>query len=278
MLAGSASDPPASTAPAVGVSSRDVYQAETVRLLRAVHGPDARIVLLQHNGHLQRVPLALMAGVVVRSCGTYLDAEFGVDYRAIGLTAYGGTTTAPRLDGTARHGLVVVDAPLGPPADDSLESAVGPVSVAEVLDVRGAAPGTGPGSIRHAHTHSPVDVVTAFDAVIDLPSTTPSEFVSAACNAAGPGSDIPVSPARSPAPRPGVRAGLSRVLRARRRSVRRGTGAGVPGPLLLLARHSSGDTTPCPPASLPSRPVSRRRTGRGPSIRLGRRDHRQTGT
>ncbi|MGC7094492.1 erythromycin esterase family protein [Amycolatopsis lurida] len=57
-------------APAKVVSSRDVYHAETVRLLRELHGPEARIVLMMHNAHIQRVPMELLPGIRADSAGT----------------------------------------------------------------------------------------------------------------------------------------------------------------------------------------------------------------
>ncbi|WP_279580994.1 erythromycin esterase family protein [Fodinicola feengrottensis] len=53
--------------PALVASSRDIYQAATVRLLREVFGPDERIVLMVHNGHAQRVP----DGTDARGANTY---------------------------------------------------------------------------------------------------------------------------------------------------------------------------------------------------------------
>jgi erythromycin esterase len=153
------------------VSSRDVYMAETVRLLRRRH-PDARIALLMHNGHAQRIPYPLVPAVRARSAGTYLADELGSGYRVLGVTSVGGVTTMARLDDGARHGIAVDPHPLDPPAPGSVEEAVGPITAPAFLDLR-----TGdlrPTAIRHAHVHAEVDVAAAFDGVLVLPSISPA--------------------------------------------------------------------------------------------------------
>ncbi|QFU89261.1 erythromycin esterase family protein [Amycolatopsis sp. YIM 10] len=163
----------AAQAPAKVVSSRDVYHAETVRLLRELHGPEARIVLMMHNAHIQRVPMELLPGIRADSAGTHLA---GPDYVAIGVTATGGTTTDTELDDHAPEGFDVVGRPAGPPAEDSIEAAVAgqePVLL-DLRAARGAAGDTDiPGRIRHVTTHLAVDLPAAFDAVVCLPGMTP---------------------------------------------------------------------------------------------------------
>ncbi|WP_158884149.1 erythromycin esterase family protein [Amycolatopsis anabasis] len=169
-------DPPASA-----ISSRDVYQAETVRLLRALSSPGERIVLMVHNAHVQRVPMELLPGVRMRSTGSYLADDLGADYFALGVTARGGSTADMRLDEDARLGIEVLARSLDPPAEDSVERAVEATSPGDepvLLDLRPARGSTlGPASIRHVHTHVPVDVVTAFDGLACLPKMSPSSFV-----------------------------------------------------------------------------------------------------
>ncbi|MFB9569241.1 erythromycin esterase family protein [Saccharopolyspora hordei] len=157
-------------------SSRDAYQAETVRLLRDLHGADQRIVVLAHNLHIQRVPMRLLPSVRAWSLGSYLAEEFGADYRAIGVTARAGTTVGMHLDDQARLGIGVTARPLEPVAEGSVEQAVGE-SGPVLLDLRSAT--TGPTSIRHVTTTMPVDVAEAFDAVVCLPEMHPSSFVMA---------------------------------------------------------------------------------------------------
>lgn len=165
--------------PAFVPFSRDVYQAETVKLLRRMAGANERIVLMVHNGHAQRVPMQLLPGVRFNSVGSYLADEFGEDYVAIGLTACTGSTPHLRLDEQKPAGIDVFAQPLDPPAPDSIERVVDETAPGEsvLLDLREAAGQPGPGSIRHAHTHSAVDVFTAFDGMVCLPEMTPTSFV-----------------------------------------------------------------------------------------------------
>ncbi|MCI2423193.1 erythromycin esterase family protein [Saccharopolyspora sp. K220] len=161
-------------------SSRDVYQAETVRLLRELSGSDERIVLMMHNGHVQRVPMELVPGVRFPSAGSYLAADLGADYVVLGITARAGSTTDLRLDEDARLGFEVVTRQLDPPAEDSVEQAVAervPDDAAVLLDLRPARGCTGPSAIRHAYLNTPVDVLAAFDGLACLPTMSPSSFV-----------------------------------------------------------------------------------------------------
>lgn len=165
--------------PAMVSSSRDVYQADTVRLLRQLHGPDARIVLMVHNAHAQRAPMQLIPGVEARSAGTYLAAELGAGYAVLGVTAVAGSTTDVRLDEHARCGFEVLSRPLDPPSPESVERAVAESGAADgpvLLNLRPARGIARPFAIRHATTQVPVDVSAAFDGLICLPTMEPSAF------------------------------------------------------------------------------------------------------
>ncbi|MHA6800530.1 erythromycin esterase family protein [Bounagaea algeriensis] len=160
------------------VSSRDVYMAETARLLRELHGHDERIVLLLHNGHAQRAPLQLVPGVQVDPTGSYLADELDDDYVVLGLTARAGSTTEARVDETARHGIEVSERTLDLPEEGSLEGAVASEEPV-LLDLRPARGEAGPTSLRHAHTTVPVDVLAAFDLFACLPEMSPSTLAAA---------------------------------------------------------------------------------------------------
>jgi erythromycin esterase len=168
--------------PALVPSSRDVYQAETVRLLRELFGPCERIVLMLHNSHAQRVPMQLLPGIQARSAGSYLTAELGADYVVLGVTALAGSTTDVRLDSSARQGFEVLARPLDSPSANSVERAIEetlPRDEPVVLDLRPARGVTGPATIRHACTEVPLDVSAAFDGLVCLPMMSPSSFVEA---------------------------------------------------------------------------------------------------
>ncbi len=170
-----APDPPARV-----VSSRDVYMAESVRLVRELVGVGERVVVLAHNGHLQRVPFTFLPGVSAPSAGTYLAEELGEDYVVIGSTAITGYTTGLTLDDTQRHGIAVHAEPLDDPAPDSVEHAVADAGLGDqpvLLDLRPARGRPGPTAIRHATTHIPVDVLAGYDALYCLPHQEPAAFV-----------------------------------------------------------------------------------------------------
>jgi erythromycin esterase len=163
---------------ALNASSRDEYMASTVRLLREIHGPDARIVLMLHNGHLQRIPFQAMPTMAISSTGAHLARAFGDDYFALGLTAGTGTTTGLEPDENERLGFRVFEQALGEPVEGSVERTFagrGP----SLVDLRAARTKgiSGSGSIRHAHMQSEVDVVSAFDAVVYLPEMHVSRHV-----------------------------------------------------------------------------------------------------
>lgn len=166
--------------PALVASSRDVYLADTVGLLRELPRPDERIVLMMHNAHAQRVPMHLLPGVRARSAGTYLAAELGADYVVLGVTALAGSTTDVRLDGRARQGFEVFARPLDPPAENSVEQAVHESVASDepvLLDLRPARGTSGPSAIRHTYTTAPVDVLAAYDLLAWLPTMSPSSLV-----------------------------------------------------------------------------------------------------
>ncbi|MFJ4105184.1 erythromycin esterase family protein [Amycolatopsis japonica] len=159
-------------APALQSGSRDAYMAGTVRLIRRLHGDDTKIVVMLHNGHLQRVPFSPFPGLTSPSAGTHLAAEFGDDYFALGLTAVEGETTGLKPDPEARLGFTVYRQELEAPADGSVE-AEGP----GLVDLRARRGTEGPQSIRHAHLFNPVDVVEAFDALVCFPKSTVSAHI-----------------------------------------------------------------------------------------------------
>ncbi|WP_037311382.1 erythromycin esterase family protein [Amycolatopsis orientalis] len=158
-------------APALQSGSRDAYMAETVRLIRRLHG-DTKIVVMLHNGHLQRVPFSPFPGLTAPSAGTHLAAEYGDDYFALALTAVKGKTTGLKPDPAARLGFTVYEQDLDDPAEGSVEA-----EGTGLVDLRARRGTTGPQSIRHAHMFNPVDVVDAFDALVCFPESTVSGHI-----------------------------------------------------------------------------------------------------
>ncbi|MFI5589027.1 erythromycin esterase family protein [Amycolatopsis sp. NPDC051758] len=154
----------AGRAPEPQSSSRDTYMAATVRLLRRQH-PGEKIVLMLHNGHLQRVPFSPMPGMTAPSAGTHLAAELGEKYFALALTAVTGTTTGLVPDEAGRLGFRMYEQALEAPADGGIEAVLAGRAPCLVDLRRGDVQAA---SIRHAHLASPVDVAAAFDAIVCL--------------------------------------------------------------------------------------------------------------
>lgn len=150
----------AGRAPEPQSSSRDTYMAATVRLLRR-RFPGEKIVLMLHNGHLQRIPFSPMPGMTAPSAGTHLAAELGERYFALALTAVAGTTTGLAPDPAFPLGFRMFEQALDEPAAGSVEAVL--ADRTPCLVARPAASG-----IRHAHMTVPVEVASAFDAVVCL--------------------------------------------------------------------------------------------------------------
>jgi erythromycin esterase len=162
---------------ALETSSRDTYMASTLRLLRKAR-PGAKIVLMLHNGHLQRRPLEVLPGVSIVTAGTHLADEFGDDYFALAVTAGGGTTTGLVSDGTGRLGFRLTVEELGEPQEGSVEHLLTGADPC-LLDLRAArAKGLAAGeSVRHSTQFTAVDVAKAFDALVYLPEAHSCEHV-----------------------------------------------------------------------------------------------------
>jgi erythromycin esterase len=161
-------------------SSRDYYMARTVRWLLDRHGPDARIVLAIHNGHLQRTPFTMGPATPFLPTGYHLARELGDDYRAIALTCGTGETTVPHVNADEPLGFTVGIEALPEAEPDSIEAAFQRVgSGPALLDLR---PARGRGApwqrIRHASNQLAAPVADAFDAVIYVPAGTPSTMPS----------------------------------------------------------------------------------------------------
>ncbi|MDI5980338.1 erythromycin esterase family protein [Amycolatopsis magusensis] len=149
-------------------ASRDRYMAESVRLAREIW-PDRKILLMLHNGHLQRTPSSLIPGVTNAPAGAHLADEFGDEYFALALTAGTGHTTGLRPDPEGRLGFRLYEQELGAPEAGSIEEhLVG--AEAGLLDLRPLrAAADRPHGIRHAHLTVHADVPFAFDALAYFP-------------------------------------------------------------------------------------------------------------
>ncbi|HJP79812.1 MAG TPA: erythromycin esterase family protein [Pseudonocardiaceae bacterium] len=156
-------------------SSRDYYMARTARWLLDRHGPDSRIVLAIHNGHLQRTPFTMGPATPFLPAGYHLARELGEDYRAIAITCGSGETTVPVLDADEPIGFTIGTEELAPAQPDTIEAAFQRVdSGPALLDLRPARQLDAPWQrIRHANNQIEVPVAEAFDAIMYLPTARP---------------------------------------------------------------------------------------------------------
>jgi erythromycin esterase len=119
---------------------RDLSMADTVEWILSRH---ERIILLAHNGHIQRTPISTVPGVTpVDTVGVHLAHHFGKRYLPIGTTCGGGEIIVPRtmvVDGKHETDLVIRNLPPAPDGaiDTVLDSSLnGPA----LLDLRGLDP------------------------------------------------------------------------------------------------------------------------------------------
>lgn len=104
-------------------SARDLYMAESLLWHLDRLKPTDRVVLMAHNAHLQRTPIAFDGHLTGLPMGQHLHHALGDAYFALGLTSITGHTADMRRDETAPFGFTVHDTPLEPPAPGSVESA-----------------------------------------------------------------------------------------------------------------------------------------------------------
>jgi erythromycin esterase len=165
----------AGTALPAAATSRERYMAATVRWWLDRLDPDARIVLMAHNAHIQRTPVVYGGELQVLPMGQHLDRVLGDDYVAVGLTSGGGRTAGlyPAAD-VGPYGFRVEDTILDPPEPGSIEAALAAAGVGLGLADLRAARGddTGPDRIRLDTDYLVTPVIDAFDAIVHVPETT----------------------------------------------------------------------------------------------------------
>lgn len=152
-------------------SVRDRYMAESVCWHLDHAGPDAKIVLLAHNLHIQKTPVVHEGLCTTLVMGNYLERELGNDYRAIALTHTG--TSVPEMDPNATDnelGFEVYEAEIGEPSPESVEGQLHAAGLAErvsLTDLRGL-----PEPVRGIRAQSAIstaELPAAFDAVFSTP-------------------------------------------------------------------------------------------------------------
>jgi erythromycin esterase len=155
---------------------RDVTMADNVEwILRR----EQRIIVLAHNGHIQRTPIATPTGSAasVDTLGVHLAARYGNRYTAVGTTCGGGEMVAMRTsrgaDGSYDTELYLRDLPVpdGETIDGLLDAAV---TQPTLLDLRtlssdAAAKIDAVRRMRMQELTLEIDVRRAFDLLVHVP-------------------------------------------------------------------------------------------------------------
>lgn len=166
----------AGDAAACEANIRDATMADTVQWIL---GREQRGIVLAHNGHIQRIPIATPTGTAanVDTVGVHLAHRLGNRYLTIGTTCGGGDIIAMRTvtnpDGSYDSDLVIRDLP---PADADTIDSVLDYSLAHLslLDLRTLGPESA-SAIDAAHRMRmqdqivDIDVRRAFDMLIHVP-------------------------------------------------------------------------------------------------------------
>lgn len=156
-------------------SARDRFMADSLLALLE-SDPEVRVVLLAHNGHVQKQPVVWGDYLSAHPLGMYLDRTLGDAYRVIGTTTTGGVSSEMELDPSVPVGFRVVEAPLEPPQSGSLEASLIAAGFGDRLALaslpRAAAAGLSFQRIRSQSGYLTCDVAASYDAVISLPRLT----------------------------------------------------------------------------------------------------------
>jgi len=158
---------------------RDATMADTVEWI--LHR-EQRIVVLAHNGHIQRTPISTPAGTLksVDTLGVHLAHRLGNRYLTIGTTCGGGEIIAMRAvtqpDGSYDSELYLHDLPPADPEtiDTLLDTQLPGLSLLDLrtLDDQGAALVDTARKMRMQDMALDIDVRRSFDLLIHVPRIT----------------------------------------------------------------------------------------------------------
>ena len=160
---------------AADASVRDRFMAETVRWHLDHADPDERIVLVAHNNHIQKTPVAFAADEepTALPMGQHLHRELGTDYIAIALTHTSDHVPEMTLDDSSPVGFTIQNAPLDAPQPGSLEAAAiaaGTTTGLIDLTTTGSSKGLDRLRSQSGYVHTPVR--DAFNAALIVPTAT----------------------------------------------------------------------------------------------------------
>jgi erythromycin esterase len=163
-------------------SARDSYMAGSVRWHLERSAPGSRIVLMAHNAHIQKTPIAFDGHLAGFPMGHYLQGALGDDYFALGLTSTTGHTAEMRRDENTRFGFTLEDTELQLPEPGSVEAAFADADLGlGVADLRRARRetlgGPGPDRIRMQSAYVRTPVLDAFDGILNTPTSTVGEGI-----------------------------------------------------------------------------------------------------
>ncbi|MFF0561651.1 erythromycin esterase family protein [Streptomyces sp. NPDC004266] len=156
-------------------SARDFYMAESLLWHLNRLEPAARVVLMAHNAHIQKTPIAFDGRLTGLPMGQHLDDALGDTYFALGLTSLTGHTAEMHRDERAPFGFSIHDTPLEPPVPGSIEAAFADTGLGlAVADLRQARAEnlSGPDRIRMQSVHLHTPVLDAFDGILSIPAST----------------------------------------------------------------------------------------------------------
>ncbi|THA77654.1 erythromycin esterase family protein [Streptomyces sp. A0642] len=158
-------------------SAREHYMAESVLWHLNRLAPTARVVLVAHNAHIQKTPVAFDGHLTGLPMGQHLHRALGDTYFALGLTSITGHTAEMRRDEETALGFSLHDTPLEPPVPGSIEAAFADTGLGLAFaDLRPArADGlSGPDHIRMQSIYQRTPVIDAFDGILSTPSSAPT--------------------------------------------------------------------------------------------------------
>jgi erythromycin esterase len=161
------------------MSVRKLYMAETLAWHLREAGPEAKIVLVSHNNHIQKTPAVFGGVTTALPTGQRLAQMFGEDYVSIAVTHTADTVPEMIPDQSSPVGFRVEEVPAAASQPGSIEHALaeaGFAGQATLTGLRSAPTGVGGvallGSIRTQSAVMLTDLPRAFDAIISVPTAT----------------------------------------------------------------------------------------------------------
>lgn len=162
----------AGTAAVADTSARELFMAESVRWHLERADPNARMVLVAHNAHIQKMPISYSGRLTSFPMGQRLHDVLGEEYFALGLTSIGGNTARMRLDERAATGYVVDEAELDTPQAGSVEAGFAAARVEFGLAELRKTPTASPDRLRMQGDYLHTPVLDAFDGMLTVPRSS----------------------------------------------------------------------------------------------------------